>query len=414
MLSTRVYPNLFLSPIGSIFGTKKEKKPKKPNTIQVPPPEDENAENSESKDVEDSPSADQNELKGLDSEQFFANMKVNKKEENPNEYNPPDLFAGLNMSMSSGLSFGSQPTQNLGMNMGQPPTQNSGFPMQLNLGGGMNTQNRPAGFSPGIGQMPTQNQQEVPSMFSGISLTNQSYNPNQYSAPTQFPNVNQQNTSSEFVNLGKDGEPASTEGVKLDQTGTTDISFPKEEQLSKDYGQRVEPSSDYAPPDLFGGLNISTHNIQTRIDDNPPAPTQPQSSGASHSAGYWSSYKKGQNAKTPVNEPKPVIPKITEKARSFKPKPSTPDSETKKNEANFSCSSIHNVSKHSLIDEDKDISLLKDKNNEDSDDSVLIDQKYPIDVDSDSDKKSPVKYTQKYEVRVYLNSEITRGIIEFL
>lgn len=358
--------------------------------------------NSESKDVEDSPSNDQNELKGLDSEQFFANMKVNKKEENPNEYNPPDLFAGLNMSMSSGMSFGSQPTQNLSMNIGQAPTQNPGFPMQQNLGGGINTQNRMTGFNSGIGQMPTQSQQEVPSMFSGISLTNQGYNPQQYAAPSQFLNLSQQNTSTEFVNIGKDNEPANTDGVKLDQTGTTDISFPKEEQLSKDYGQRVEPSSDYAPPDLFGGLNISTHNIQTKIDDNQLVPTQiqPQNLGTSHSTGYWSSYKKNEKSKSSVIDHQQTIPKITEKARSFKPKPSTPDSETKKNEANFSCSSIHNVSKHSLIDEDKDISLLKDKNNEDSDDSVLIDQKYPIDVDSDSDKKSPLKYTQKYEVRV--------------
>lgn len=75
-------------------------------------------------------------------------------------------------------------------------------------------------------------------------------------------------------------------------------------------------------------------------------------------------------------------------------------------EGDFSCSSIHNVSKHSLNDDDKDISLSnRDKNNEDSDDgSVLIDQKHPIKLDSDGDDKQ--KPPAPYKLKLSLDSTL--------
>jgi chromosome segregation ATPase len=62
-------------------------------------------------------------------------------------------------------------------------------------------------------------------------------------------------------------------------------------------------------------------------------------------------------------------------------KPSTPEG-PKHDNCGLNCSSIHNVSKHSLIDEDRDISLSKDK----SEDSIVIDQKHQV---TDSDEEKP-------------------------
>lgn len=119
-------------------------------------------------------------------------------------------------------------------------------------------------------------------------------------------------------------------------------------------------------------MNISSHNIkpnEVRVSTPQPfamnQPNQPKED--------FRSSKKDLSSKSP-------------KVKSQKP--STPEGSKTYDRSGLNCSSIHNVSKHSLIDEDRDISLSKDK----SEDSVIIDQKHPVNTDSDEDRR-PIEYT---------------------
>lgn len=119
-------------------------------------------------------------------------------------------------------------------------------------------------------------------------------------------------------------------------------------------------------------MNISSHNIkpnEERVSAPQPftlnQPNQPKED--------FRGSQKELSSKSP-------------KVKSHKP--STPEGSKAYDKSGLNCSSIHNVSKHSLIDEDRDISLSKDK----SEDSVIIDQKHPINTDSDDDRR-PNEYT---------------------
>lgn len=80
------------------FGNKKDKSKKNPEKIQVPPA-DKSPKNDE--DNQSTPKGDDDkddESRGLDSNEFFMKTAPNTRVD-PNEYSPPDLFAGMSMSM---------------------------------------------------------------------------------------------------------------------------------------------------------------------------------------------------------------------------------------------------------------------------------------------------------------------------
>lgn len=212
-----------------MFGSKqKDKKEKKPNTIQVPPVDEENSKVEES--TPDQPQQEVNPgLKALDSTEFFAGMNINKQEINPDGYNPPDLFAGMNLSMTQPPKNMSQPQM---MNKPAPLSQsqmNPMFPMSGPMSGPMNTQNIPANsntnapitqYQPYVqpSTMPTQPtfgfNQDPNSMFFGMTPVDKSFDSSQNQLDTSARNI-----STEFVQITKEDA-----GQDANQTKSTENS----------------------------------------------------------------------------------------------------------------------------------------------------------------------------------------------
>lgn len=222
-------------------------------------------------------------LKSLESNEFFSGMNVNKADNDPNGYNPPDLFAGLSMSIGGGgggknqtstpMNFGTEGGFN--MSQSQAPTFQ---PLQNTGGGFMNTQNTQMNFGMQNTQQPVQFPMSSMDMFSGMNLSG-SFSP----APIPQSSNSIQNTSTEFVNINKSREGIAQENIKLDQTKSTDNSFQKDSQ------PKQEASSGYNPPDLFANLNISTHNATPKEESNELKPSSKEQT--SSAPGFWSNYK---------------------------------------------------------------------------------------------------------------------------
>jgi hypothetical protein len=208
-----------------LFGSKqKDKKEKKPNTIQVPPVEEENSKVEES--TADQPQQEVNPgLKGLDSTEFFAGMNINKQEINSDGYNPPDLFAGMNLSMTMPSKNISQPQM---MSKPAPLAQSQMNPM-FPMSGPINTQNIPtnsntnAPISQYQPQMQTNTMSNQPtfgfnqdpnSMFFGMTPVDKSFDSSQNQLDTSARNI-----STEFVQITKEDA-----GQDVNQTKSTENS----------------------------------------------------------------------------------------------------------------------------------------------------------------------------------------------
>jgi hypothetical protein len=209
-----------------LFGSKQKDKKAKPNTIQVPPKEEENSKVEESVPVPVQPQPEVNPvLKGLDSKDFFSGMNVSKQENNPDGYNPPDLFAGMNLSMTAPSKATSQPqmmsqtastaqaqSNSVFVKSGQMNTQN----MQMNnTANQQTTQNHP---NMQINTMPTQPtagfDQDPNSMFFGMTPVDKSFDSGQSPLDTSGRNI-----ATDFVHITK--EEASQD---INQTKSTDNS----------------------------------------------------------------------------------------------------------------------------------------------------------------------------------------------
>jgi len=349
--------------IGSIFGGKKEKKTKAPDKIQVPPPEDNTSEDKDQTPTGISsnhkPTQD---IKGLDSNEFFANMNLNSAPNNPNEYNPPDLFSGMSLSatpvpkQTTGIT---QNTMSMGFKM-NPPSNNSPFGGQ-SIFQPQHTSNIPLGTSQDYMPPPINTQGNTQNTLFGLPLSSMNFGgpapvTKQQTKPNQI-----QNISNDFINISKDGDLTG-----LNQTGTTDNSLPHDDPI-QEFAPKVEDTG-YTPPNLFDQLNISNHNIKPKAEPvsstkvvKPAENTeelQHQRSAPQKIKGHWDSYK----SKAPEL---PSAGIITDKMQTQNintipvAKPHTPINSAKtkndkildQNEADFSCSSIHNLSKHSINDE---------------------------------------------------------------
>lgn len=223
------------------------------------------------------------------------NMNQSQPAQDPNAYNPPNIFAGLNMSMGAAPKA---PKSSQNMNTGPTPAPSQSFPMQLNLGEGMNTQKPQMSFSPGMNQVQNNPAPSSSSMFMGMQLSNQPSTSSQpgSSMPSLQPQLgafqNQEhNISTEFVNVGKEGDMFSMEGMKLDQTGTTDNSLP-EEEAPKETVTKPETSGEYNPPDLFANLNLSSYNQKPAGEKSPKPAVNEQKPVTSPTPGHWNTYKK--------------------------------------------------------------------------------------------------------------------------
>jgi hypothetical protein len=139
----------------------------------------------------------------LESNEFFSGMNVNKANDDPNGYNPPDLFAGLSMSMGGGTKPQNSAPMDLGTAGNFNMNQSSASiiqPLQNTSGAFMNTQNTQMNFGMQNVQQPAQSPISNMDLFSGMSMSGAfSLSP----APSPQPSSSNQNTSTEFVNINK-------------------------------------------------------------------------------------------------------------------------------------------------------------------------------------------------------------------
>ncbi|CAI2366812.1 unnamed protein product [Moneuplotes crassus] len=300
---------------GLFGGNKKTTKPK--GTIQVPPAEDQKkpeipvtVQNQEPAPViESKPPAQtqgNNEMFG------GMNMSTNTSQpkQDPNAYNPPNLFAGLNMSssMNSGPSpasdtstgitikqgsgssvFGSQPqgvsqpqaqnaTLNFGPNQVIPPT-----PQPISLSGtqpGAQPGAQPGGQPMGVFSS------DPNSIFFGMQ-PNKSFENN--------------NSSVEAINTSTDLPQTTIEqtvekDVKEDHSNTADDSSKEFANISRI--SQNEPSDTYNPPNLFENLNVSSPAPPVKEEKTKLVEKPPVEKVTPKKEGFWNSYKK----KTPTQE----------------------------------------------------------------------------------------------------------------
>lgn len=350
-------------------------------------------------------------LSVLDSNQFFNNLKSDPV--NPNEYNPPSLFAGMSLSTST-----TQRTTSVFASGPTPPTQTPNIPMQLNPKSS-EIQNSIFGINP----QNTQNSifaSNSTSIF-GVPLTMQNQNSDRKSIFPENQSKTNLNKTNEEINLSKDGSIFSLEGMKITQPDSVNRSFTNLETNANLSGL---DSKDYNPPKLFEFLSTS-QQVEAPKKNLPEVEEKPSQVAPQTSGKFWDSYKRTtsqpENAKAGSKTASNT--KADEKLTQSKLVPHTPENRVKqnkdkmfgKNDADITCSPIQNVSKHSIYDEDKDISLSKDKNNDESDEDVIIDQKHPIRVDSDDDKKPSKPYRVKLstdssleEAKAYISNRISQ------
>ena len=298
--------NYFL--IESIFGNRPEKAPSKPNTIYVPPKDEEQKSKQETKVEEPTIPPVKPELNALDSTEFFNSLKSDPVKSN--EYNPPNLFAG----MSLGVSTASKPTSVFGI--GAPPSQSTNVPIQLNTSStssqnslfGLNMQTTPNSVFPNTST----------NLF-GVPLTNQNQSSDKKSIFQESQNQKNLNNSVDFSNT-QDSNIFSFEGMNITQPDNANKSMIQTE----DKGD-MDKSSEYNPPSLFNWLSGTTQN-DPKVVNKAEVVESPSQNTSSTSGKFWDSYKKtgGQPevAKT-VSQSTQI--KSNEKVNSSTVAPHTPE-----------------------------------------------------------------------------------------
>ena len=237
------------------------------------------------------------------------NMAKPQLNPNPDGYNPPNLFAGLNMSTTTTQKVVSQPIQ---------PQTAPIFPSQSSIG----DQTKPqlnVGKTPNVNvdqpgaQLPTQPGNQPMSTFSsdpnsiffGMQPTNKSFENNETSGGVI-------NTSTDYVQAIPD--QILEKDRKEDQSRTADDSSKDFANLSRI--SQNEGGDTYNPPNLFENLNISNH--QTSVKESNLSPSKPDEKVSStKNAGLWNSDQKS----TPKEEKKETkftsIPDFKENQSEF-------------------------------------------------------------------------------------------------
>ena len=263
---------------------------------------------------EPSSSPEKPELNSLDSNEFFNNLKSDPVKSN--EYNPPNLFAG----MSLGTSTASKPTSVFGT--GIPPSQTPNIPMQLNTNSsgtqsslfGMNIQTTPNSvFS-----------NNSTNLF-GVPITNQSQSSDKKSIFQETQNQTNLNKSIDFNSNMKDSSLFSFEGMKITQPDNVNKSM----ILNEGKGEVDKTkSSDYAPPNLFEWLSTPPPSDPKAVNKLEVTETQNQAT-SSASGKFWDSYKKTGNQQDVAKvAPHTSQVKATEKIKNSTMTPHTPDNKT--------------------------------------------------------------------------------------